>query len=84
MPTYRRHDPGRDGSVPLVLVGKAVVGMKFSANPHGDADDHGGYLKVNRDIFMLCGYISMPRTIPKCRREERFPRVHPQAYPVDK
>ena len=51
VPTYRRHDPGRDGSVPLVLVGKPVVGMKFPANPDGDADDHGGYLKVNGDIF---------------------------------
>ena len=44
MRTHRRHDPGRDGSVPLVFVGKTVVGMQFSSDPHGDADYHGGYL----------------------------------------
>lgn len=48
--THRRHDPGSDGSVPLVLVGETVVGMQFPSHPHGDADDHGGYLCKDRDL----------------------------------
>ena len=49
--THRRHDPGSDGSVPLVLVGETVVGMQFPSHPHGDADDHGGYLCKGRDLI---------------------------------
>ena len=52
MRTHRRHDPGRDGSVPLVLVGKTVVGMQFSSDPHGDADYHGGDLCDEQFIIL--------------------------------
>ena len=42
--THRGHDAGRDGGVPLVLVGETEVGVQLPADPDRDADYHGRHL----------------------------------------